>query len=72
MVKAGQALLMTWGKSNVYYYSYFKMNEPNLSVAYNTLPIALMGIPLAAASVYSLKIADKIGYEKLIRITTTL
>ncbi|CAK64375.1 unnamed protein product (macronuclear) [Paramecium tetraurelia] len=72
LVKAGQALLMTWGKSNVYYYSYFKMNDPDLSVAYNTLPIALMGIPLAAASVYSLKIADRIGYEKLIKITTSL
>jgi len=48
------------------------MNDPDLSVSYNTLPIALMGIPLAVASVYSLKIADRIGYEKLIIITTSL
>lgn len=63
---------MTWGKANIYYYSYFKLNEPELSIAYNTLPIALMGIPLAIISVYSLKIADKIGYEKLIRIVTAV
>lgn len=63
---------MTWGKTNVYYYSYFKINEPDLSISYNTLPIALMGIPLAIISVSSLKIADKIGYEKLIRIVTAI
>lgn len=48
------------------------MTDPSLPVNYNTLPLVLMGIPLAVASVYSLKIADKVGYENLIRATAIM
>jgi hypothetical protein len=32
MVKFGQALLFTWGKCNIYYYSYYKESDPDLSI----------------------------------------
>ncbi|KAM3137441.1 hypothetical protein pb186bvf_010414 [Paramecium bursaria] len=67
LVKIGQALLLTWGKSNVYYYSYYRQFEPDLSVSLNTIPIALMALPLALLSVYSISLGQYFGIVRMIR-----
>lgn len=33
LVKFGSALLFTWGKTNVYFFSYYKETEPELSIS---------------------------------------
>lgn len=48
------------------------MNDESLSITYNTMPLAIIGLPLAILSVYSLKLADKIGYENLIKMSALI
>ncbi|CAD8053598.1 unnamed protein product [Paramecium sonneborni] len=72
LIKIGSALLLTWGKTNVYFYSFYKQTEPDLSIAYNTLPIAIMALPIAVITIFSVKIAKRIGFKLHIRIATTI
>ncbi|CAD8044553.1 unnamed protein product [Paramecium primaurelia] len=72
LIKIGSALLLTWGKTNVYFYSFYKQTEPDLSIAYNTLPIAIMALPIALITIFSVKIAKKVGFILHIRIATII
>lgn len=64
--------MLTWGKCNVYYYSYYKHHDQNLSITYNTLPIALMALPIALLTMVSLPIAKRVGHALLIRTVAAI
>ena len=64
MLKFGMALIVTWGKCNIYYYSYYKHYDPQLSFQYNNLSVAILAPPLVLISLISMRIGKIIGFVK--------
>lgn len=61
-----------WGYINVYIASYFHSFDPDFSLKNANVIFTLFFSPLCISSIISLQLAEKIGFERQIRIATLL
>lgn len=63
---SGLGGVATWGNLNIYIFSFFK-NKANLSSPnQNNLILPIIAIPLAIISIFSIQIAERVGFKKVI------
>ena len=74
MIKFSQALLFSWGQTNVYFYSYYKNSDPSLDYKVKlfmliflnnkwiSLFIIIIALPIASIQVFSMRLAVYFGY----------
>lgn len=56
----------TWGNLNIYFFSYFHENNKSITPNQNNLILSIVGIPLLVITSFSIQIAEKIGFKKVI------
>jgi MFS family permease len=78
LIKFSQALLFSWGQTNVYFYSYYKNSDPSLDYKVKlfmliflnnkwiSLFIIIIALPIASIQVFSMRLAVYFGYQRLI------
>ncbi|EGR28666.1 major facilitator superfamily protein, putative [Ichthyophthirius multifiliis] len=85
IIKFATGFITTWGILNIYYYCYFKSVKkqkqntynqkqlnPDLKIKEISLLITITTIPVGIASLFSLRICRKYGYEPIIRISVII
>lgn len=56
----------TWGNLNLYFFSYFKTKAHLSSPSQMNLILPIVAIPVATLSIFSIQIAEKLGFRKII------
>lgn len=62
--------VMTWGNLNIYFFSYFMDKDNPGNSTPNNLILSIIAIPLALISVFSIQIAEKVGFKRIILSTS--
>lgn len=57
----------TWGNLNIYFFSFFKKRANLSSPTQMNFILPIIAIPIALVSVFSIQIAEKVGFRKIIR-----
>ncbi|KAL4472029.1 hypothetical protein ABPG72_007078 [Tetrahymena utriculariae] len=67
LFKLGSGLILAWGSINLYFYSYFFEIEEGFQMKKASVTFGVMMLFLGFGSVLSVQLAEKFGFERIIR-----
>ncbi|EAS05631.2 MFS transporter (macronuclear) [Tetrahymena thermophila SB210] len=67
LVKFGTGAIGIWGIINIYFFSFYKQNDDNLRMSEFVFLITFAAIPMSVIAIFSVRIAQIYGFEKIIR-----
>ncbi|KAL4483010.1 hypothetical protein ABPG74_019036 [Tetrahymena malaccensis] len=67
LVKFGTGAIGIWGIINIYFFSFYKQNDDNLRMSEFVFLITFAAIPMSVIAIFSVRIAQMYGFEKIIR-----
>ncbi|KAL4512575.1 hypothetical protein ABPG72_020412 [Tetrahymena utriculariae] len=67
LVKFGTGAIGIWGIINIYFFSFYKQNDDSLRMSEFVFLITFAAIPMSVIAIFSVRIAQMYGFEKIIR-----
>ena len=64
----GMGGVLIWGQVSIYIFSFYRQDNENLSIGTTQLILNIAILPITIGMVFSLNLAEKIGFENLIKI----